>query len=240
MSGEIQLLWALGLLDEQIVQLDGALARLPEERAALARRLAEERAQLGAVKTRLADQQKRRRDLEREVQALSETETRFQAQLTAVKKNEEYQALLHEIAATKGRRSDLETEVLMSLEAEDDAQAQRPKIEQSIATLEREVAARLATLERGENDARAKKEALEARRREQATGLPPATRSRYERTRTSLGGRAVAPILKGACGGCFRGQPPQVLQVARARDSVLICEGCGRLLVLPPDESAAT
>lgn len=235
---EIPVLWALGLLDEQLVQLDASLAKLPEERAALAQRVADEKAQLEAVKTRLAEQQKKRRDLEREVQALSETEARFQTQLTAVKKNEEYQALLHEIATTKGRRSDLETGVLMALEAEDEAQGQRPKIEQSIAALEREVAARLVTLEREEGETRARRDALEARRLAESAGLTPATKSRYERIRGLRGGRAVMPILKGACGGCFRGQPPQVLQVARARDTVLTCEGCGRLLVLPPDEPA--
>ena len=42
-------------------------------------------------------------------------------------------------------------------------------------------------------------------------------------------------ILKGACGGCFRNQPPQLLQDARRRDRLLVCEGCGRLLVWPPD-----
>jgi len=44
------------------------------------------------------------------------------------------------------------------------------------------------------------------------------------------------PIVKGACGGCFRAQPPQVLQEARRRDRMLSCDGCGRLMVLPPGQ----
>ena len=52
----------------------------------------------------------------------------------------------------------------------------------------------------------------------------------------TLRGRAVVPILpKGACGGCFRGQPPQVLQEARRGDRVLLCDGCGRMMVWPPE-----
>jgi predicted nucleic acid-binding Zn-ribbon protein len=237
-SGEIDALWILHGIDEQIVQLDAALGRLPEERAALAKRLSEERTALERVKARLADLQKTRRDLEREVQSLSETEKRFQGQLQAIKKNEEYQALLHEIAATRGRRSDLETSVLESLEAEDQAQAQRPKLEQAIADVERDVSARLAQLEREESEARAHKDELEGRRVAGAEQLPAATRSRYERIRSSRGGRAVVAIQKGACGGCFRAQPPQVLQAARHRDKVLTCEGCGRLMVWPPDGDA--
>jgi predicted nucleic acid-binding Zn-ribbon protein len=76
---------------------------------------------------------------------------------------------------------------------------------------------------------------IEARREKHVGGLPPATRSRYERIVQSRDGRAVVAILKGACGGCFRNQPPQVLQDARRRDRLLTCEGCGRLVIWPPD-----
>ena len=76
---------------------------------------------------------------------------------------------------------------------------------------------------------------IEARREKHIAGLPPGTRSRYERIVQSRDGRAVVAILKGACGGCFRNQPPQVLQEARRRDRLLVCEGCGRLVIWPPD-----
>ena len=65
--------------------------------------------------------------------------------------------------------------------------------------------------------------------------LPPSTRSRYERIRGSREGRAVVPIIKGACGGCYRGQSPQTLQEARRGDRILLCDGCGRMLIWPPE-----
>src|SRR5207249_5380991 len=109
-SPEILTLWDLHDLDDQVVQIDAALARFPVQRAALAKRKAEEHARLETLKTRLAEHQKVRRDLERDVQALADTEKRFQTQLLAVKKNEEYQALLHEIEDTRRRRSAREPE----------------------------------------------------------------------------------------------------------------------------------
>jgi len=48
----------------------------------------------------------------------------------------------------------------------------------------------------------------------------------------------VVAIVKGACGGCFRAQPPQVLQEARRGDRLLACDGCGRLLIWPPEVPA--
>jgi len=65
--------------------------------------------------------------------------------------------------------------------------------------------------------------------------IPASTRVRYERVHQMRGGLAAVAIVKGACGGCYRGQPPQVLQEARKRDRVIICEGCGRLLIWPPE-----
>jgi hypothetical protein len=234
-SEEIDLLWELHGLDEELQRVESALARFPEERAALARRVAGEEARLEALRTRVAELQKSRRGVEREVQALVEAEKRFQNQLLAVKKNEEYQALLHEIEGTRRRRSDLETEVLMALEGEDEAQRERPALERSLSDLRSDVAERLAVLETGEEEARQRAAGLEADRRRRMESLPAATRGRYERIRGSRGGRAVVPIAKGACGGCFRAQPPQVLQAARHRVRLLTCDGCGRLMVWPPE-----
>ena len=154
-----------------------------------------------------------------------------------MKKNEEYTALLHEIGATKQRRSDLETDVLLRMEGEEREQRERPALEQALKGAEQEAAARRSELDAEEAAERRKLDALEARREANVSQLPPATRARYERVHASRDGRAVVPIVKGACGGCYRGQPPQILQEARRRDRTLSCEGCGRLIVWPPGDA---
>ncbi len=236
MSEEIDRLWTLRGLDEEAYAVRTALARFPAERRALEERLAAERERLEAVKARLGELQKQRRDLEREASGLGEQEKRFQNQLLSVKKNEEYQALLHEIEGLKRRRSDLETEVLIRLESEEQEQREKPAAERSLQQAERECAERVRALETEEAGERARLGVLDARRDAQLGRLGAPLRARYERVHGSRDGRAVVPILKGACGGCFRSQPPHVLQEARRRDRVLSCEGCGRLLVWPPDE----
>jgi predicted nucleic acid-binding Zn-ribbon protein len=234
-SEELDRLWALKDLDEQVAALTAELGRFPEQRAALERRLASERARLEEHRLQAAADQLKRRDLERRIEALTAEERKFQGQLPLVKKNEEYQALLHEISGVKAKRSDVETEVLMVLDEEDRRQRERPAIEQALKRAEREVAERTAEIDAAEAADRERVAGLEARRAEQIAHLPLATRGRYERIRVSREGRAVVAIQKGACGGCFRGQPPQVLQDARRRDRLLACDGCGRLLLWPPD-----
>jgi len=111
----------------------------------------------------------------------------------------------------------------------------RPKLDQALRDAEAEGGAKIATIEAEEKRANDESAALEAQRAGLAPQLPPATRSRYERVRDSRGGRGVVAIAKGACGACYRGLAPQGLQEARKRDHVLICDGCGRMLVYPPD-----
>jgi uncharacterized protein len=238
MNEELQTLWALRDLDEQLVVLNAALARFPAQRQAVEQRLAGDRGKLETVKKELGDYQIRRRQVEKEIEALTAEERKFQSQLPLVKKNEEYTALLHEIAGAKQKRSDRETDLLMLMEEEDRRVHEKPALEKALAALEGEAAARFQALAAEERAERERVAGIEAERATLAARLTAATKGRYERIRGSRDGRAVVPIQKGACGGCYRGQPPQMLQEARRGDRLLVCDGCGRLLVWPPDAGA--
>jgi len=234
MTEELEVLWGLKELDERRSTLRAALARFPAQRAELEQRVAVERARLEALKVRIADLQKRRRDREREIEAVTTEERKFQSQLPAIKKNEEYTALLREIALVKAKRSEIETEVLLMFEEEESAQRERIPIEQALEAATREAASRQALLEAEEKEDRERLLVVDSERGAQLARLAPALRQRYERIHGSLDGRAVVPIVKGACGGCFRAQPPQVLSEAKRGDRLLACDGCGRLMVWPP------
>jgi len=234
---ELQTLWTLRGLDERLVRLTQELARHPGQRRAIEMGREAERARLEALKRQIAELQLKHRQLEKEIESLTAEERKYQGQLPLVKKNEEYTALLHEIAGARGRRSERETELLLLMEEEQGLQRERPEIERTLDAREREAKERLSTLESEERAERQQVEAIEAERRVHMERLPASTRARYERIRGSREGRAVVPILKkSACGGCFRGQPPQVLQAARRADRLLTCDGCGRLLVWPPED----
>uniref|UniRef100_A0A832I0V5 C4-type zinc ribbon domain-containing protein n=1 Tax=Eiseniibacteriota bacterium TaxID=2212470 RepID=A0A832I0V5_UNCEI len=236
---DVDILWSLHGLDEERITLRAALARVPEQRRQLEARVAAERAALEAHRARLAEVQRRRRAQEQEIEALAAQERQFQSQQPSVKTNEAYQALTHEIATVRGKRSDLETQVLLGLEEEEALALQKGPLEEALRAAEAERDARLAALATEESGLAAALEGLDARRVAALEGLTPAARVRYERVHASRDGRAVVAIAKGACGGCFRAQPPQLLQEAKRRDRVLACEGCGRLLVLPPEGEPA-
>jgi predicted nucleic acid-binding Zn-ribbon protein len=238
MNDELRTLWALNGLDERLVGLRAALDRFPALRKSVEDQRVAGRARLEILKKDLADFLAKRRQMEKDMEALQAEERKFSGQLPLVKKNEEYTALLHEIAGVKKRASDRETELLTLMDTEERRQAEKPAIEKELAATEAEASRRLAAIAAEEALDQKKVDNVEAERAALLANLGPAIKTRYERIRTSKGGRAVVPILKGACGGCFRGQPPQMLQEARRGDRLLTCEGCGRLLIWPPDAPA--
>src|SRR4030095_13347778 len=109
-----------------------------------------------------------------------------------------------------------------------------PVLQKALDASKAETGARLHTIETDEKKERDEAGDLERQRQALVARLPAIMRTRYERIRASLDGRAVVPIIKGSCGGCFRGQPPQMLQEAKRGDRAINCDGCGRLVVWPP------
>ena len=235
MTPELATLWALHALDERLIAVRDQLARLPGERRALESRREVERSRLERHQKQLAELRLRRSQREKDASAIQSEEKRFAQQQGMVKTNAEFQALTHEIEGARARRSEVETEVLLMMDEEQTLERTRPALDRELAEVEGEVRARIASLEAEEAAARSEEVSLDGQRAERLPELPAATRTRYERVRESKGGRAVVAIAKGACGGCFRGLAPQALQEARRRDRVLQCDGCGRLMLLPPD-----
>ena len=148
------------------------------------------------------------------------------------------EAVQHEIAAVRAKRDVLETEVLERLDAEEREAAARPEKAHAFERAESEGQALFAKLDREQAVARAELAALAERRTQSVGQLEPAARTRYEKLRSLRGGRAIAAVMNGACGGCHSGLPPHALQELRRAEKLLICDGCGRLLLLPPASHA--
>ncbi len=237
MSDELLHLWRLRELDERVAAERGALAKFPELKRGLEGRVVAERERLAAHVRAAEEALKARRKLEQEIEGVTAQQRQFESRQPSVKTNEEFRALTLEIDGCRRKRSDLETLVLMRFEEEEALSKQRPVIDQALKAAEAERASRIAEIERDEAAGLERVAALDAERGIEMGALPPATRSRYERILGSHQGRAVVPVLKNACGGCYRAQPPQMLQEFRRRDRVLLCEGCGRMVIWPPDEA---
>ncbi len=61
--------------------------------------------------------------------------------------------------------------------------------------------------------------------------ISPAMVTRYQRLRARTG-RAIVPVVNGACTGCFN-NTPSVFTSSVNRGKVINCENCGRMLYWP-------
>lgn len=238
MIDELRHHWALHLLDEEAVRHAAERAKLPELRRVQEARLAAETRKVESNAARGAELLARRRALERDIAAFETQEKRFRTQLDAVTDQKQYEAVQHEIASVSGRRGDLETEVLEILEVEERLTDERPALEATQKRAIRETGEQLAHLDAEDARLAGRIAELDALRVEAEAPLEPAARSRYEKIRASRGGRAVVAVANGACGGCARNLTPHAQQDARKQDRLLVCDGCGRLMMQPPGDDA--
>ena len=82
-------------------------------------------------------------------------------------------------------------------------------------------------------------EALQLRAEELKAQLPARLQTGYERIRKNASdGRAVVPITRGACGGCWNRIPLQRTVDIQMNKKLIFCEYCGRILVYDPQVDA--
>ena len=77
---------------------------------------------------------------------------------------------------------------------------------------------------------KAKAEGLKIKRNELAVKVDKNVLSKYERLITGRDGLAIVPIRQGACQGCFRILPPQVMNEVKMNIDIIFCEYCSRIL----------
>jgi len=232
MSNEIGILVELG-------RAERLCSRLLERTESIPRELERHQAELVLLKAALAEQQRNHDDLQRERRALerdaevSKSRRReLEQQQFRVKNNTEYQALMREIEEMKRRTAEVEEQALKMMADEETAQGEIRRLQEQADQEERKVAGVRDRLESELADYRKQLEVARAARDDLARRLSPSLRTRYERILRSKGDMAVVAVEQGACVGCGYQLPPQRLVELHKRERMVMCEGCGRMLVV--------
>src|SRR5580658_268926 len=97
MHPDLPLLMELQAVDKEIAHLNAEIAALPRHIATIEARLKFHVEQLEQDKKTLAEHYKERKDSEKEIIAIRDKITKYREQMLAVKTNDQYRALQHEI-----------------------------------------------------------------------------------------------------------------------------------------------
>jgi predicted nucleic acid-binding Zn-ribbon protein len=156
-----------------------------------------------------------------------------------VKTNQEYTALLHEIATAKSEKDAIEERILILMEEADRLAADLKAAESRLAQVTREGDQSRASLrsERATLDAELTR--LSAQRADQQARTEPRALAIYEQLLKGRRGVAVAQMVGETCMACHVRLRPHVTQRIRRNDEIVQCESCQRILYYqPPAQNA--
>jgi uncharacterized protein len=233
---DLRVLVELRDLDRETDRLRERALVIPRELDRLAKALAVHQEILDEEQRRLTELQMDRRAAEREIESAKEKRRSFEEAQFKIRNNQEYQANLREIESMKERVTLYDSRAVEILLQEDDVQKEITRLKQVVGEEKRkhdEIADRLKaelTVVQGALDAK------EKIRQSTVERLSGPLRTKYERIRRSKGDLAIVGVESGACGGCGYALPPQRLQEVRRNRDIVLCEGCGRILVASLDE----
>lgn len=181
------------------------------------------------------------RDCESEVEQRKQQITKYQEQLNAVKKNEEYQALLHEIDQVKKQIGIKEERVIAIMVEMDEATARLDEDKKRIDGETKDIDAQCAEIDQELAEAVVEREVLEAERAPLVEAVSRELLSRYDRLRKKFrSGSVVVPMREEVCTGCNMHMRPQIVNEILQGNKIHACQHCGRLLYHPENFADAS
>ncbi len=233
----------LQALDLQIEARKQREAEFPQQKGKFAIHRERLAAELQEREEALRNLTLEQRESEREIEEKRIHIAKYDQQLFSIKKNEEYQALLHEIDLLKKQIGVKEERILAVMMEADEVRAQLEEDKQRIDAELKEIDRQCDEIDQELAEAVQERQELEARRSPLVSQADPELLGRYERIRESKkSGPAVVPLNGEACSGCHMHVPPQIANEVLAGEKIHACSHCGRLLYHEenfPSEDAA-
>jgi len=219
-------------VDHQIALLRSELETFPKRLREADVKLTGARAEVATAKEALTTINSERKKFEFEGQEWKDRARKYRDQSGAVKTNEAYRALQHEIAnaeAEVAKSEDCQLEVMMKAEETE----RRVKLAESrLKEVEQSLAAEKKTIEAQATEIKKKVDAATAERDKIIAPVPEDLRDLYARIAKRHGGTAMAQVRDEQCRGCGLRVLPYIVQELRSETSeeVYRCESCGLIL----------
>lgn len=217
---------------------DLAIDRIDSQLAAIASRLGETpalsaaREALRQAEARVAELERRRTEVDRQVQETRAKREREETKLYsgALVSPKEMHNLQQEVDSLRRRALELQDRELAIMADLEEAEAMRGEAQRTLAEVEAHWQHDQAALLREREALNAERARAVALREQRLRLVEPADLPLYEDLRRRLGGRAVARVERGMCAACRVSLPEREIQKARTSPTLVTCSNCGRIL----------
>ena len=230
MHPELEQLLVLQDRQQKIKQIQTEVDTLPLQRKNLEEQLAASVAGVEALKQKARQVEIDRKKLELDVGTRTETISRLKTQQYQTRKNDEFQAIGHEIERYENEIRKIEDEELELMVEADKLKADLGVEEKKSATVKESVARQIGDLESKSKTLQSRLEELAKERAEIAGKIDEDLLSRFERLFKSKGDAVVVALEHEVCTGCHMKVTTQTAHRAKAGKEIVSCENCGRIL----------
>ena len=240
MHADLERVIALQRLDTQSAAARKRLADAPDREKTFDARLEAARQRLAEAKAKLAANQEARRAIEKDIALHQGRLSKYRDQAMAVKTNQEYHAIQHEIAHAQGEVKKHEDAMLERMVEADDLAAMIKGADAQLAAEQKTIDADRKKAQAEDAELQASLDALGAERAAIIGAIDPRVLATYEQAATRRQGIAVAEAKDGICTICHVRLRPQVFNDVRRNEGIVQCESCQRILYFVPAPASQT
>jgi len=220
--------------DRKRLAFEHQLSSVPREIAVIEGKIAAEKAAIEAAKAEWHGLESKKKQLEMEIGSAEEKIGKYKTQQAQVRKNDEYQALTHEIETAQagvGKLEEQEIGIMLSIdEARKRFAAAEAELKQNIKGHE----TKIANLKEREAHLRGDVKAAQDTVAEAREGVPAPQLKIYDRVAIKPGHPVCVPVNGARCGGCHLKVSANVELEARKLEQVTTCDQCGRIVYWAP------
>jgi len=215
---------------QKIKQIQIEVETLPLQKKSLEAQLAASVAGVEVLKQKARKVEMDRKKLELDVGTRTESISRLKTQQYQTRKNDEFQAIGHEIERYENEIRKIEDEELELMMEADKLKADLGIEEKKAATVKESVARQTADLEVKSQTLESRLEELTKERAGIAGKIDEDLLGRFERLFKSKGDAVVVPLEHEVCTGCHMKVTTQTAHRAKAGKEIVSCDNCGRIL----------
>jgi uncharacterized protein len=230
---ELEQLLVLQDRQQKIKQIQTEIKTLPLQRQGLEAQLAASAASVEALKQKGRQVEMDRKKLELDVGTRSESISRLKTQQYQTRKNDEFQAMGHEIGRYENEIRKLEDEELELMMQADKLKADLEVEEKKAKATKESITRQMTDLEEKSKTLGGRLQELTRESAELATKIDEDLLDRFNRLFESKGDAAVVAVEHGICTGCHMKVTTATAMQVKAGKEIVNCEQCGRILYVP-------
>lgn len=218
--------------DQRLRSLTKDLKDVPKLQERARAQLAGDQGAVEAALQKTREIEVRIKSVELDIQTRQNTIKRLQDQQFETRKNEEFQALGHEVQRYQNEVRAFEDKELEHMEELETAKQALAAAQAKLAGSQKLVNEELAQLEERGINLKKRVEETQAERATLAAPVEPQALDLYNRLMKNKGDAAVVALENGICGGCHMKLVQSTVLEVRHGEKLTQCESCGRILYI--------